>query len=157
MKLVPQHQRSLAIGALAAGFATVLVLLVLLFAMDLYAGGLQVRRVLLVIALGLPTGLVASFVFGLPFMVALRHLGMLTALPVCLGSSAIGAAAMAILLFALNWSPSFGEAAIDIALRTIPMGAAFGLVSGYAASLASGIQLRRQPSPSLPERKTVST
>lgn len=128
MSEIPQHQRLLRFGAIAAVIAAPLTLALLQF-----LGGLGAITVApLVLIVGILISGATMLVLGVPWILLLRRMRWLNAVNVCMGAVLAGVTATAVLMLAVNEKPGWG---------TVVMGALSGLVSGAAFCMVSGVRL----------------
>lgn len=97
-------------------------------------GDLPVAAFFFFFLFGLPISYAAMLLFGLPYILALRHFKKLTAIWVCLGSTIIGAAA-----WTAYWQLSLRP---PLLVNSISIGAVLGLIVGLVFCLVGGITLR---------------
>jgi hypothetical protein len=150
----PQHTRPLSYGFIACALVPV-ALVALYVLIGSIVVGRDVFVFLMVILFGLVVSVPSTVIVGVPYVLLLRKLGWLYAVPVCIGAAVMGALSLWALNYHLNYFPAAGEHAHSMAISAasgswIP-GAAHGLVAGFSICFASGIRWRapRQPNNSL--------
>lgn len=143
-----QHKRSLWRGALISPWVVPVGLAVLLGIIALIASlfgaandppsqpGVVVGVLLLIILFGVPFTYLVTFVFVVPMALLLRAWQALSAARLCLWCVLVGPATMYAYARLLNGQPDKVLSPLGIA-----MGASYGLISGAAFCIASGVRL----------------
>jgi hypothetical protein len=138
----PQHKRPIWLGVLLASLAPAIVLLSAMFFSRTGNPSLadMIRTGGTIFLFTLPVALVVMLTLGLPYVLWLRKRGFLNSVFVCIGATAIGSIAFALLALILSWDHR-------IELAQFLYGAGFGLASGIAFCVGSGPNNSFKPMP----------